>query len=297
MRFSGLAEVKFCDGWEPGGLGRLKEFGASFGIILGSGLARLSDGLEVAFEVPYSQCPGLPIPTVKGHHARFLAGTFAGTKCVIAQGRVHLYEGFTAAETARGVRALGACGIRTVLLTNAAGGIRPSLCRGSWMQICDHINLTATSPLVGGPHFLDMRGAYSPRLRRALSDAAARAGLILPEGVYAAVMGPQYETPAEIRMLSAMGADAVGMSTIPEAIAARALGMEVCGLSFISNLAAGLDTTPLDHAEVLAAGESASKDFQALLSGAMDAFAETGRGAETGIRIELCSRKVKRSSA
>jgi purine-nucleoside phosphorylase len=278
VRFFDSVEAVICDDWEPGGLGRLEEFGASFGMVLGSGLARLAEGLEVAFEVPYAACPGLPQPAVSGHRARFLAGRFHGEKCVIAQGRVHLYEGFSAAETARGVRTLAACGIPTVLLTNAAGGIRPDLSRGAWMLISDHINLTATSPLIGGPNFIDLSGTYSVRLRRALSDAAERAGLVLAEGVYAAVTGPQYETPAEIRMLGALGADAVGMSTVPEAIAARALGMEVCGLSFISNLAAGLGSVPLDHAEVLAAGESASKDFQLLLGGAIEAFSRSGRG-------------------
>jgi purine-nucleoside phosphorylase len=256
---------------------RLTTFGARVGMVMGSGLSPLAGGLDVELVVPYADMPGIPSPSVDGHPGNFLAARLNGVRVLVALGRVHMYEGWEAGEVVRGIRAMHACGVRCLVLTNAAGAVRQGMSPGSWMMIADHINLTGQSPLRGSGKFIDMSTVYSPRLRLALLEAAARGGIPLAEGVYAAMPGPQYETPAEIKMLGVLGADAVGMSTVPEAIEARALGMEICGLSCITNLAAGLGDTPLDHAGVLETGRAAADAFRVLITGSITAIEARAR--------------------
>jgi purine-nucleoside phosphorylase len=191
---------------------------------------------------------------------------------IFAQGRVHLYEGFSAHEVTSIVRVLAEAGIKQLILTNAAGSLNPNFKPGSWMMIADQINLTGTSPLVGQASFIDMSNAYSLRLRENFRNAVATIDIKLHEGVYAGVLGPQYETPAEVKMLRSLGADAVGMSTVLETIQARALGLEVAGFSCLTNLAAGISKEKLSHEEVLTIGKSSAGDFVKLLNAA---FAKT----------------------
>jgi purine-nucleoside phosphorylase len=210
---------------------------------------------------------------VPGHAGNLCFGDAAGTPVVCMQGRVHLYEGHSVEKVVQGVRTMARLGVRLVLLTNAAGGLDPSWSAGDLMVVTDHLNLTGTSPLVGpdddavGPRFPDMTAAYDPALRGWLHEAARDAGIPLREGVYAGVLGPQYETPAEVRMIGALGAQAVGMSTVHEVIALRHMGVRVAALSCITNLAAGLARRPLDHADVEATARSRKSDLLALLRG------------------------------
>ncbi len=235
----------------------------SVGIVLGSGLGGLADALADALAIPFEALPGWPAATAPGHAGRLLLGRLEGVPVVLLQGRFHLYEGHDAGLVVQPVLLMGRLGARVIVLTNAAGGVNPALGPGSLMVITDHLNLTGRNPLVGpnaeelGPRFPDLTEAWSPRLRRRLHDAAAAEGVELAEGVYAGLLGPTYETPAEVRMLRALGADAVGMSTVLEAIAARWAGLEICGVSLVTNAAAGLTGQPLSHEEVLAAGAEA----------------------------------------
>jgi purine-nucleoside phosphorylase len=201
-------------------------------------------------------------------------GELSGRRLLVMQGRVHLYEGYSAAAVTAGVRFMVASGVRQLVLTNAAGTLNELHPPGSWMMLADHLNLTGTSPLLGGPNFIDMSEVYSKRLRALFSEAAAEEGMPLPEGIYAGLLGPQYETPAEIRMLACLGADAVGMSTVLEAIQARALGLEVAAFSCLTNWAAGMSPLPLSHAEVLETGRSAAETFCRLLERALQRAAE-----------------------
>ena len=248
---------------------RLRAFGAQTALVLGSGLSPLGDLLEVDFEIPYSDVEGLPAPAVAGHCGRFLAARCGGRKLLVAVGRVHLYEGWDAEDVVRGVAFLQAAGISRIILTNAAGSLNRQIRPGGWMMVSDHLNLTGKSPLTGSPHFLDLSNLYSPRLRAAFSAAAKATGLDLPEGVYAAVHGPQYETPAEIRMLGILGADVVGMSTVLEAIKAHSLGLEVAALSCITNWAAGLSGLKLNHEEVISCGHASVATLALLLDAAI----------------------------
>lgn len=235
-------------------------------VVLGSGLGAVVDAFDAELEVPYAEVPGLSAATVPGHAGRLvLVRDAAGRRLLFAQGRRHLYEGLTAAEVAAGVRVLHGLGVRRLVLTNAAGCLNPAFAVGDLMLISDHLNLQGDSPLRGGPHFHDMSEVYDAAWRRAFHEAAGRLGQALREGVYAAVQGPQYETPAEVRMLGRLGADAVGMSTVPEAIQARALGMQVAGISMLTNWAAGLAPGNLHHDEVVAVGRAASTRLAALL--------------------------------
>ena len=229
-------------------------------VVLGSGLGAFAERLEDAAVIPYAEIPGFPVSRVVGHAGRLVVGglrTAHGTAVVAAmQGRVHLYEGWSADDAAFGVRVLGGLGVRALLLTNAAGGIAPAFATGDLVRITDHLNLTGQSPLVGendeklGPRFPDMSAAWDPALAELLDAAAAAAGVKLGRGVYAGLLGPSYETPAEVRMLRTLGADLVGMSTVVEAIAARHIGLRIAGLSVVTNLAAGLATARLSHSEV-----------------------------------------------
>ena len=216
--------------------------------------------------VSYEELPAIPRPSVAGHAGRFVLAEIAQTKVIFAQGRVHLYEGHDARAVTSIVRALADAGLRNLILTNAAGSARGDFHPGTWMMLSDHLNLTGTTPLLGGPNFVDMSAVYSPVSREAFRQAASHEHVILHEGVYAGLLGPQYETPAEVRMLQKLGADAIGMSTVLEAIQARALGMNVAGFSCLTNFAAGLSAAPLSHDEVLETGKGAADDFARLLS-------------------------------
>lgn len=242
----------------------IRAFGAEWGIVLGSGLGGAMDSFETVEEIPCSSIRGLPQSSVPGHSGRLALARAEETAVVVAEGRVHLYEGRSAAETTASIRFLAACGVRWIVLTNAAGSLRPELPPGSWMLVRDHLNLTGTSPLCG-PRFVDLTNAYASSLRQRFLAAAGRCGLELREGIYAGLPGPHYETPAEVAMLRVLGADAVGMSTVLETIEARARGLEVAALSCITNPAAGLGNSPLDHREVLDAGRTAAAALGPLL--------------------------------
>lgn len=233
--------------------------------VLGSGLGGVAEAFGVECEVPYSEVPGLSASTVPGHAGRFVLARHRDKPILIAQGRRHLYEGLSAVEVTAGIRFMHGLGVKRVVLTNAAGAIDEHFHVGGLMLITDHINLQGTTPLLGGPHFHDMSEVYSRAWAEKIHAAAVEIGMKLHAGVYAALLGPQYETPAEIRMLHSLGADAVGMSTVPEAIQARALGMEVAGISMLTNWAAGLRPQTLHHAEVVEVGKTASLYLARLL--------------------------------
>ena len=234
------------------------------GIVLGSGLGRLAERIEVEEEIGFAAA-GLPRSTVAGHAGRFVAGRLAGREVIAMCGRLHLYEGHDARAVAAGVRWLRDRGVGELVLTNAAGTLNEAHPPGGWMMLADHLNLTGTSPLEGGPNFIDLSEVYDLELRRGFRALAVERDMVLHEGVYAGLRGPQYETPAEIRMLRTMGADAVGMSTVLEAIQARALGMRVAGFSCLTNWAAGMSPGKLDHAEVLGTGVAAADAMLDLL--------------------------------
>ncbi|HKG91656.1 MAG TPA: purine-nucleoside phosphorylase [Gemmatimonadaceae bacterium] len=245
-------------------------------IILGSGLGGLAARLEDARRVPFAEVPGFPGATVAGHAGALIAGTLAGRPVVALAGRFHMYEGHSPALAAFPVRVLHALGARTLFVSNAAGGVRPTMHPGDLMLIADHINMMWRTPLAGPlqdgeARFPEMSEPYDRGLRASLRALAAERGIPLLEGVYLALLGPTYETPSEVRMLSRLGADAVGMSTVPETIVARALGMRVAGVSCITNLACGLSPTRLSHAEVIEVGASVASKFESLVTG----FVET----------------------
>ena len=247
-------------------------------LVLGSGLGALADEIEGAVRIPFAEIPGFAPVTVVGHSGTLVAGTLEGVQCVALQGRFHLYEGHGADMAALPVRAMAALGARRLIITNAAGGINRSFRAGDLMIIEDHINMMGrnplTGPLVAGDvRCPDMSQPYSPALRRLAGSVAAEAGVRTVRGVYCAVSGPSYETPAEVRMLERLGADAVGMSTVPEVIVARAIGVEVLGISLISNAAAGISAAPLAHAEVVEAGREAAARFALLVRGVLRALA------------------------
>ena len=246
---------------------KLRNWKAEIAIILGSGLNSIVQ--QPIESIDFAEFSELPRPRVPGHAGKFLLCEVLGKRMIFAQGRVHLYEGYSSAEVTANVRTLADAGIMKLIVMNAAGGLNVRFRAGDWMMISDHLNLTGTSPLIGSAQFLDLSNAYSPRLQRAFRDVAHQIGMVLRKGVYAAILGPQYETAAEVRMLQKLGADAVGMSTVLEVIQARALGMEVAAFSCIANLAAGLSSTPLSHEEVLEAGRNAAEDFSRLLKEAL----------------------------
>jgi purine-nucleoside phosphorylase len=247
----------------------MRDYQPEWGIVLGSGLGALVHEVDAIMSLPYEEITGMPVSTAPGHAGRFVFGQLAGCRVLMAQGRVHLYEGRTAEEVTATVRFMEALGVKKLLLTNAAGTLNPQFEPGSWMMLRDHLNLTGTSPLIGGANFADMSAIYTPALRTRFAAAAQGAGLTLSEGIYAGVTGPQYETPAEVRMLRTLGADAVGMSTVLEAIQAHALGMEVAGFSCLTNWAAGLSDHPLTHEEVLKVSGEVSARMLRLLTKAL----------------------------
>ena len=237
-------------------------------IVLGSGLGSLADEVCVEKSIGFAEA-GLPVSHVAGHVGRFFLGQFASIPLWVMQGRVHLYEGHSAQAATAGVRWLAEQGVTRIILTNAAGTLHPEYLPGRWMMLSDHLNLTGTSPLEGGPNFFDMSEVYSAEWRDLMRKKANELGMPLHEGVYAGLRGPQYETPAEIRMLRAIGADAVGMSTVLEAIQAKALGMEVLGFSCLTNWAAGMSSDELNHREVLETGKLAAVQILSLLAAAL----------------------------
>jgi len=250
-------------------LQRLRDHRAETAIILGSGLSSLVADPAKDRIVPYAEFSEIPKPSVPGHLGRFVLGDIEKTKIIFAQGRVHLYEGHSAREVTSIVRVLAESGIKQLIVTNAAGALNSKFKPGEWMMITDHINLTGTSPLLGSAEFVDLTEAYSRRLSEKFRAAAPKIDISLHEGVYAGGIGPQYETPAEVRMLQKLGADAIGMSTVLEVIQARALGLEVAGFSCLTNLAAGLSKEKLRHEEVLEVGKKAAGNFARLLSAAL----------------------------
>jgi len=233
------------------------------GIVLGSGLGSLADDLEDPVAIPFGELPGWPAATAPGHVGLLLLGRLGGVPVAALQGRFHLYEGNAPGLVVQPVLLFRRLGASTVILTNAAGGVDPGYGPGTLMVIADHLNLTGMTPLLGpnadelGPRFPDMTDVWSPRLRAALHATGAAEDVKLDEGVYAGLLGPSYETPAEVRMLRGLGADAVGMSTVLEAVAARWAGLEVCGISLVTNAGAGYSGQPLTHEEVLEAGATA----------------------------------------
>jgi purine-nucleoside phosphorylase len=241
------------------------------GLILGSGLGVLGDELEDAVTIPYEDIPHFPVSTVEGHAGELILGKLQGRNVVLMRGRFHMYEGYEPELTALPVRVMKALGISTLLVTNAAGGVNLDYMPGNLMLISDHINLTGRNPLAGpndnalGVRFPDMSNAYSRRLRDIAKQSASELGLSIQEGVYVGLLGPNYETPAEIRMLRTLGVDAVGMSTVSEVIVARHSGIEVLGISCISNMAAGILDQPLSHKEVMETTELVKEQFLSLV--------------------------------
>jgi purine-nucleoside phosphorylase len=237
------------------------------GLILGSGLGVLADEIEQAIKIPYGDIPGFPVSTVEGHAGQLVYGQLEGATVLAMQGRFHYYEGYSFDKVTFPVRVMKALGVTQLIVTNAAGGVNESFQPGDLMIISDHINNMGGNPLIGpndpelGVRFPDMTEAYSKRLRQLAKDVAARLNLKVQEGVYVANTGPSYETPAEIRMIRAIGGDAVGMSTVPEVIVARHANMEVLGISCISNMAAGILDQPLTHDEVIETTEKVKADF------------------------------------
>ena len=239
-------------------------------IVLGSGLGGLANDVQQPVAIPYNQVPDFPDVAIAGHAGKLVVGTIAGKVVAVFAGRFHAYEGYPLQLTAFPIRVAHALGARTLFVSNAAGGVNTDFKPGDLMIIEDHLNLTFASPLTGASEpgevrFPDMSGAYDPGLQAALLGAAGKLGIALRAGVYAMLPGPAYETPAEVRMLRTLGADAVGMSTVPEVTMARMLGMRVAGISCITNLAAGIENAPLDHAEVLEITSRVALQFQALV--------------------------------
>ena len=243
----------------------------SIGLILGSGLGDFADTLEDAIHIPYGEIPNFPVPTVPGHSGAMVFGKKCGQTVVVLQGRIHYYEGLSQQEITLPVRVLAALGVKTLVLTNACGGVNVNFHPGDLMLISDHINFSGANPLIGpnldafGPRFPDMSDLYTATLRSAIKEKATAAGIGLQEGVYAMYSGPNYETPAEIRMFRILGADTVGMSTVPEALVAGQCGLQVVGISCITNMAAGVLPVKLSHAEVIETAALVHDKFQNLL--------------------------------
>ena len=244
-------------------------------VVLGSGMGAFADRLRDAARIGYADIPGFPLPTVAGHDGALIVGELAGRSVIAQSGRFHMYEGHDAGVAALPVRVIAELGVRTLLLTNAAGGVRRTFRAGTLMLIADHLNLTGRNPLVGAvvpgdERFPDMSEPYDPALRRLARDVARERGIAIEEGVYAGLLGPSYETPAEVRMLERLGADAVGMSTVVEVIAARARGLHCLGVSTVTNPAAGTTAAKLSHAEVMEVAERVKEELGALLEGVIE---------------------------
>jgi purine-nucleoside phosphorylase len=267
--------------------GKLGGLTPRIGIVLGSGLGAVADAVTSPVFIPYGTIPHFPQSTVEGHSGRIVAGLLGGVPVIVMQGRVHFYEGYTPQQVTFPMRVLGRLGLESVILTNAAGGINSNYQIGQLVLLADHINLLGFNPLVGpneprfgrspvsGLRFFDMTEAYSVRLRGLAQEAARADGDALHEGVYLATSGPSFETPAEIRAFRALGADLVGMSTVPETIVARHMGMRVLGISCVTNLAAGISATQLSHEEVFEAGSRVQHKLARLFERLVPAIAAT----------------------
>jgi purine-nucleoside phosphorylase len=248
------------------------ELRPSISVVLGSGLGGFAGQLENPTVIPFAGIPHFPQSTVPGHSGRLLLGTLQGIPIAVMQGRVHAYEGYTPQQVTFPVRVLGRMGIKTLILTNAAGGIRETLHQGQLILLSDHINFTGYNPVSGpnderfGPRFFDMSEAYSKKLRALAKEAANEEGFTLEEGVYLSLLGPSFETPAEIRAFRTLGADLVGMSTVQETIAARHMSLDVIGISCVTNMAAGIQSEPLSHQEVMETGKRVETTLAALLT-------------------------------
>jgi purine-nucleoside phosphorylase len=250
---------------------RLGDFRPDIAVILGSGLGRFAERIEGAVRVPFDEIPGFPSTTVVGHAGALIAGTVDGRSVLALAGRFHMYEGHSAGLAGLPVRVMHALGARTLFVSNAAGGLRRTFQPGDLMVIEDHINMMWRSPLAGplepeDSRFPDMSDPYDRALRALLRECGRETGVRLVEGVYCGLLGPTYETPAEVRMLDRLGADAVGMSTVPEVVVAKALGMRAVGVSCITNLASGISPTKLDHAEVVHASAGVAHEFERLVA-------------------------------
>jgi purine-nucleoside phosphorylase len=247
-------------------------------LVLGSGLGGFADDFEEPVSIPYEDIPGFVRSTAQGHAGRLVIGKIEGVPVLAMQGRVHYYEGYSLEEVTFPVRTFGLLDIKTLVLTNAAGGINVQLTQGALMVITDHVNLMGVNPLRGpnderfGPRFPDMSTVYSPELQALVVDEAKAIGVEVRRGIYGGLSGPSYETPAEIHLLRNLGADAVGMSTVPEAIVARHMGLEVLGISCITNMAAGISDEPINHEEVMATGDRVRETFAELLRRVIDAI-------------------------
>lgn len=247
------------------------DFVPKIGLVLGSGLGGLADEMDVVCEIPYSEISGFPVSTVSGHAGKFFFGYIENVPCVVMQGRVHYYEGYDIHDVVLPIRIMGLLGADILFLTNAAGGIRRDFSKGCLMVIEDHISSLVPSPLVGpnieelGVRFPDMSCVYDKELRSVIKNSARELSIKVEEGIYIQTSGPNYETPAEIRAYALLGADAVGMSTACEAMAARHMGLRICGISCITNMAAGISDAPLSHAEVKETAYRVAKEFASLV--------------------------------
>ncbi len=247
------------------------DFIPEVGVILGSGLGEFAEQIEIKAAVNYNDIEGFPVSTVEGHKGRFVFGYVGNVPVVIMQGRVHYYEGYSMQEVVLPTRLMGLMGIRKLILTNASGGVNKQFHPGDLMMLTDHITTAVPSPLIGknldelGPRFPDMSEVYSKRLQEVIRAASRETGIPIQEGVYVQFTGPNYETPAEVRLAGIWGGDAVGMSTACEAMAARHMGLEVCGISCITNMAAGITAAPLNHEEVQMIADRVSGNFRTLL--------------------------------
>lgn len=254
------------------------EFVPRVAIVLGSGLGDFAKQIQVETEIPYSEMKGFPVSTVPGHDGRFIFGTLGNVPVVCMKGRVHYYEGYDITDVVLPIRLMRLLGAEILVLTNAAGGVNPSFHAGDLMLIRDQISLFVPNPLLGanieelGSRFPDMTHVYDVELQNVIREAAKKNGISLQEGVYTQLTGPSYESPAEIRMIRALGCDAVGMSTVVEAIAAKHCGMRICGISCISNLAAGMTDAPLSHKEVQEAADKAAPAFKKLVRESVEKF-------------------------
>lgn len=252
------------------------DFVPEVGLILGSGLGDYAERIENKILIPYSELPEFPVSTVAGHAGRFVLGTVCGRRVIAMQGRVHFYEGYSQRKITLPVRIMKALGVEKLIITNAAGGVNRSFGPGTLMMISDHINYSGSNPLIGenpeqfGARFPDMSNIYSKEYRAKLREEAEKAGIELREGVYMMFSGPSYETPAEVRMAGLLGADAVGMSTVPEAIVCSQMGVSVLGISSITNCAAGILDQPLSHAEVMEAANSVREKFTKVIDLALE---------------------------
>lgn len=258
---------------------RKTDFVPKVALVLGSGLGSYADQMEhIVCEIPYSELPGFPVSTVPGHAGKFILGYVGGVPVICMKGRVHYYEGYTPSQVVMPARVMHALGAEILFLTNAAGGIKATYKAGTLAMLTDHVSIFAANPLIGpndeeeGVRFPDMSEVYDQKLREVLQTAAAREQIELQTGVYAQLTGPSFETPAEIRLLRSLGVDLVGMSTVMEAVAARHMGMRVCGISLVTNLAAGISPKPLSHEEVREAGDAAAPQFTRLVTAAITAM-------------------------